>query len=338
MKTLTNPKVLLSLAISGAALAHVFYSINISKVLNEIAHCDPIYLALAILMVIGHLWIRALRWKFFLPGGSQRHKDSCSTKLLFDGLGVSNFCNYLLPLRSGELIRAWFVSRNSTLTIPEAVSTVVVERLFDLIVVLLSFTLLWWNGTNFHPLILVGAQSLSLAALVLAGGLVSAIFYSKALISLAEKTCQLLPQSLETLKQSGLKALTEIIHSTHQLSSLRSSSAATGLSLLAWATNYASIYFFLGAVDIPVTATMAVTAGVIIALAVAAPALPGFIGVYQWASIAALGLFDVDADSATAFSLLSHAVLYALYIGYGLWILNRYTLSFRSLTQAANNQ
>jgi uncharacterized membrane protein YbhN (UPF0104 family) len=39
-------------------------------------------------------------------------------------------------------------------------------------------------------------------------------------------------------------------------------------------------------------------------LGIAIPSSPGFVGTYQWLSVAALGLFDVDPTHAVAFSVL----------------------------------
>jgi glycosyltransferase 2 family protein len=335
MKKLLEPKLVVSLLVSGVAVWQLLSSVNFAEVSTQLKACKPVYLSFAIAMVIAHLWIRGIRWKMFLPTDESR---TCSTKLLFDGLGVSNFCNYLLPLRAGEFLRAWFVSLHSKFTVAEAISTVVIERLFDLLVVLSSFSLLWYLGTDFHPLILTGAKLLSFAALALSLGLVSVIFWSEAVWRLLNLAVSKLPNQLDHLGNTALTAARQMIDCSRKLEQPKSFFSVCGLSLIAWATNYASIYFFLGAVGIPVTPLMAVTSGVIIALAVAAPALPGFIGVYQWASIIGLGLFDVSPESATAFSILSHISLYALYIGYGLWILNHYTLSFKSLTRATKEQ
>jgi uncharacterized membrane protein YbhN (UPF0104 family) len=44
-----------------------------------------------------------------------------------------------------------------------------------------------------------------------------------------------------------------------------------------------------------------------LALGVALPSSPGYIGTYQWIGVAALGLLDVPAEQALAFSILMQA-------------------------------
>ena len=47
-----------------------------------------------------------------------------------------------------------------------------------------------------------------------------------------------------------------------------------------------------------------------LALGVAIPSSPGYIGTYQWIGVAALGLLDVPVEQALAFSILMQASWY----------------------------
>jgi uncharacterized membrane protein YbhN (UPF0104 family) len=83
-----------------------------------------------------------------------------------------------------------------------------------------------------------------------------------------------------------------------------------GLSLAAW-TSWAlaailiarSLGFELDLVD-----ALFVTA--VMNLGLAIPSSPGYVGTYEWLGVAALGLLDVPADQALAFSILIHASWY----------------------------
>ena len=47
-----------------------------------------------------------------------------------------------------------------------------------------------------------------------------------------------------------------------------------------------------------------------LALGVAIPSSPGYIGTYQWLGVAALGLLDIPVEQALAFSILMQASWY----------------------------
>ena len=70
---------------------------------------------------------------------------------------------------------------------------------------------------------------------------------------------------------------------------------------------------------------------VVIALGVAMPSAPGFLGVFQFSCIAAFALCGMDKDSGIAYSLANHAVQYMLVLVYGFYALVCHGLKFSEL-------
>jgi hypothetical protein len=103
------------------------------------------------------------------------------------------------------------------------------------------------------------------------------------------------------------------------------------LSALVWISSYLLSWGYLWLFGIEGSVSFAVAIGVIIALAVAAPSAPGFIGVYQTACLAAFALFAYSEETAIAYSLVSHAHQYVAFVAYGIWVMFKYNLSFREL-------
>jgi len=83
---------------------------------------------------------RAWRWHYILLS-QMRLKFSSS----FIGLIICYMANNLLPLRAGELVRAVVVARREKKSFSPVFATVVVERIFDSLAILLflALTLLW---------------------------------------------------------------------------------------------------------------------------------------------------------------------------------------------------
>jgi hypothetical protein len=72
-----------------------------------------------------------------------------------------------------------------------------------------------------------------------------------------------------------------------------------------------------------------VTVMVLVALAVAVPGLPGFLGTFQFGCVGALALYAVGKEEALSYSIVMHVVQAVGIIGAGLWILKARGLSLK---------
>src|SRR5690606_35874307 len=72
------------------------------------------------------VWVRALRWKLLL-----RPVLRASTTDLAPVVAVGFMANNVLPLRTGELVRSYALSRRYGVRKTAALATIAVERLFD---------------------------------------------------------------------------------------------------------------------------------------------------------------------------------------------------------------
>lgn len=102
-------------------------------------------------------FLRAFRWKLLL----EAEEGVKVTKLtLFAGLMYGYVANIAVP-RLGEVVRAVYVNRKTQVRMPTILGTVVVERLFDLVFLLLSLGVFAW--------LMLGERD-TLAAIVGEGG------------------------------------------------------------------------------------------------------------------------------------------------------------------------
>jgi uncharacterized membrane protein YbhN (UPF0104 family) len=103
-------------------------------------------------------------------------------------------------------------------------------------------------------------------------------------------------------------------------------------SVVIWVAIVCSIWacFRAARLDLPVSAALCVIA--FIGLGVSLPSSPGFIGVFQAATVLALSIFGVDKVDALGFSLLLHA---SQFIPVTLWGLLLLVVEHVSLTDAA---
>ncbi|HEX4347647.1 MAG TPA: lysylphosphatidylglycerol synthase transmembrane domain-containing protein [Vicinamibacterales bacterium] len=123
-----------TLFVIAAALALValfFRNVDLRAVTRDIAHAHPAWLALSLSSFLLIIAIRARRWQFLLrPLGQPSFMNA------FRAVAVGFAASTVLPARAGELIRPYFLSRHEPVTATGAFATVVLERLLDVVAVL----------------------------------------------------------------------------------------------------------------------------------------------------------------------------------------------------------
>ena len=119
--------VVLALALLGLFLRNV----DFSGVFREIVHAHPGWLLLSLTTMVLNLVIRAWRWQFLLePLGKASFANS------FRATAVGFAARSFLPAAASELVRPYFLSRREPMSATGAFATIVIERLLDMITVL----------------------------------------------------------------------------------------------------------------------------------------------------------------------------------------------------------
>lgn len=124
--------VILNLGISLFFLDFVFAEIKWDKFANALLQANYWWLVPSTLMLLVHLFFRTLRWQWLLkPMGEVAFWPA------FRALTIGITGNVVLPARAGEFIRAYVIGRSTGISKTGAFATLVVERIFDGLTVLL---------------------------------------------------------------------------------------------------------------------------------------------------------------------------------------------------------
>ncbi|MGH9864868.1 MAG: lysylphosphatidylglycerol synthase transmembrane domain-containing protein, partial [Candidatus Acidiferrales bacterium] len=116
-------------AVSAACLIYVFHGFDTKRAIQLLADVSWWWVALGIALDVASYVVQALRWKLLLaPFGRVKMRDA--VRAIFAGL----FANLIFPLRPGELLRSYLVSKAEDIGFVTVVSSVLVERLIDLVV------------------------------------------------------------------------------------------------------------------------------------------------------------------------------------------------------------
>jgi uncharacterized protein (TIRG00374 family) len=146
-----------SVVVSGAFLWLALRGVPLADVLDGIRQTDLAWLVLSLVTALGSLASRAVRWRGLLDG-------RVSLIQSFHILNVTMLLNQL-PLRAGEVARTLLATR-SGIPLVTAATSIVVERLLDVVAVILMLAAALSQLPEAPPLIVQAATLFGAAALV----------------------------------------------------------------------------------------------------------------------------------------------------------------------------
>jgi uncharacterized protein (TIRG00374 family) len=158
----TKFHIALGLGVSAVILYWLVIAVDWKEVLDVLAGTRLLLLVPMTFVSALTCILRATRWRYLL-----RDSEDDSFMKLFDSMMLGMFATYLLPLRAGEVVRPYALSRSTDHSFPEGLSSVVIERFFDLSAVLLPFGLMMAFIENVPPIGRMGAFALSVVALAI---------------------------------------------------------------------------------------------------------------------------------------------------------------------------
>lgn len=321
---------LIGVLVSVIALALAFQGVNLNELGNALLQANYEFIVPALFCVWLGQWLRAQSWRIIL-GHQLTHSE------VFSALNAGYLLNNLLPLRLGELGRAYLISRTGKMTVSQALSSVVVERVVDLC--------------------MVSALLLALLpALAFPGWALNAVVVAIVLVTLGLTALYLIVTQRERVLHivawgvrvplgfwPGAARLGEMagafIDGMQALREPRRFVPAALFSGLAWLSAGASLSFTLLAFrvssDVLQIGVMGYFTLAVTALSIALPSAPGSLGVWQWAVVLALSVFGVARETALSVAILHHAANYAVTSVLGAVALARAGETLTHLAQSA---
>ena len=331
----------IGLGLSVVFLYLAFRQLEWSLVLKTILNADLAVMLLALPFIIFSHALRAFRWRHII--GTE---ESPGLNSLFGALMIGFMALNLLPFRLGELIRAYVLGRRENMSASGVFATVVVERVFDGLMVLFLLLLVM----IFLPFDLAPEAKVYIRALA---GLALAVFVA-ALVGLylirqkPEIVVRLIRFFFGFAPKLAVffeRATLAFVRGLGSLGNPRAILVVTGYSLLVWlaaAAYYWVIMFgfdYLGPTSLgtqvgPVGSLFVLTA---VALGIAAPSSPGAAGTFELACIMALAALGIDRQLAGSYALAAHAVQFVAVTIIGLIYLYFFNFSFAEIRSGARS-
>jgi len=286
------------LVVTVACMYFAVRGVALADAVDALRDSDLVWLVPAVPVFALAIALRALRW-WALFAASQRP----SLRAVTYALMIGYFFNNILPARAGEAARVIALHRRAATPKAETVGTVVVERLFDvlalLIVLFASYP--WLPEISW------------LRAAAIFGAFVVALLVALVVVMVRydERAVHWLLSPLRRIRREGVAERLEAaaVNATRGLVALRSPRIALRgmlLTIASWATLGASYAILTNAfsLDVPLAAGMLVT--VAINLSLVLPSSPAALGVFEAATVVALRAFDVPHAEALSYALVLH--------------------------------
>ena len=127
-------RTVLILLLTFGLLAFFLRNADMAGVWSETRRARPDLLGLAIVLTGATYVLRALRWQYLLAPIGRTHFGTA-----FRATVIGFAASFLLPARAGEVIRPYLLARKERLSATAAFATIILERLLDLVTVLLLF-------------------------------------------------------------------------------------------------------------------------------------------------------------------------------------------------------
>lgn len=296
----------------------------------QLAAARPHWAALLVFFGVVVLWARVLRWRVLLrPLGDVPFAPAWSATVIGFGAGA------VLPFRLGELVRPALLARKTGLKMAATISSIVLERLFDMLIVLVCLLVV-----SFTQPVPIWMQR---SARVLAVGLVVSILVFVVVLrdpARAERLVEWLVRPLPERIGIPLRSFTgSFLTGLGALSDLRTVLLVLWYSLYVWGAIALTFLLALLTLDIRVPLLpAALTVMVFVAAAVFMPQAPGFIGTWQIGCVLALDCFGVKEEVAVGYSLLTWFVSMSVNLGLGGIFLAREDLSLSQLVRATDQE
>jgi len=317
-------KVAIGTAIGAFCLWLALRKVALSEVAAALGDFDARWLVAAFAVSLMIQVLRALRWQVELTPLAR-----VPFTLLWQVVSVAYMMINVLPFRLGEPVRPLLLSWKTGLAIPAIVGNWVFEKMMDtaVMVLVVHATLMmvdlppWAHRASTGSLIMFS----SLLMLVVGFWLHGESFYDRTLARVLPEHARGKVRKVLMVARQGLQILPD-----------RRLVAGVFVATLAlWLLPILSSWLLIRAFhfDVPVSAAFVVF--VCVGLGTALPNPPGMFGVFQIASVYALGVYDIPKSEAVAYGIVLNAVQFFSLVLQGVLAMPWVGIGLGTITRAA---
>ncbi|MGA2319414.1 MAG: lysylphosphatidylglycerol synthase transmembrane domain-containing protein [Solirubrobacteraceae bacterium] len=288
-------------------------SINLSLAWHALRTTDYWWLAASLIPFGLGTLARALRWRSLFARGRRPPRGSVTNAMM-----VGYFYNNIMPARVGEAARVVVLKQRSTTAPVEIVGTIIVERLFDVLAILVIFFAAepWLPSVSWFGAAALAA--LVLAALIIGAATVLAVYGERPLRMLLSPLKRLSLFSGERLDHT----IAELTHGLSGLRDLRLALEAFAWTIAAWLLTALCAYVVGLALHLHIPFACGVLVAVTIGVGMILPSPPAAVGVFEGAVLIALRAYHIPLSTGLPDAVVLHLVNFLPFVLVGAFLLH----------------
>jgi uncharacterized protein (TIRG00374 family) len=292
----------------------VWYSVQglkLDEFWSSVSHANYWWILPGIAVYFVAVWARAWRWHYLL-----KPIKKISTSTMFPIVAIGYMGNNIYPARAGEVLRAVVLKRREGVPVSASLATVIVERIFDG-VVMLAFVFL--NLSELARLTggsgKLGDIDIQQVAILGTGAFIGALVIFLLAAMFPAVTAQIGQWFIDKVLPEKLREkVSGIMHKfLDGLASLRSPLNILMVfltSAVIWLLEVGKYWFVMHAFNFEVSFFALMLMNGIVNLMTTLPGAPGYIGTFDGPGIAVLVAYGVAQATATGYTLVLHVALW----------------------------
>lgn len=320
-------KLWVGLAISAIFLWVALQGLDLAHFWQTLREANYWWLLPGVGVYFATVWVRTWRWRSMLV-----HVKPIPTSRLFPVVVIGYMGNNVYPARAGEVLRSYVLRRKEGVAMSASLATVVLERLFDGLVMLLFVfaTLPFAPLPTFYRGIVIAFSVIFGVALITFMLLAARPERMSRLYALAVD--RLLPARFRP-RVHGI--FDRFIVGLQSLRSPREMATIFLTSTLIWLGETLKYWFVMHAFPFEVSFPVLMLMTAVVNLATTIPSSPGYVGTFDAPGIAVLSQFGVEQAIATGYTLVLHVALWLPITLLGAVLMLRESIGWRDMERAA---
>ena len=327
MKKNITISLIIGMTISALALYLTFRNVPVADLWVYLISINYFWIFPAVLVLLTSFVLRVFRWQVILESAG-----NVSFWQAFHPLMIGFMINCILPGRVGEIARPAVLQKKENIPFSTGLATVAAERLFDVSILLILFSILLATvpidpnldivfgkyHLNRETLVTVGGGTFKLLILLMVGILMVSFDRTRTAINRSIMLIPYLfffskPEFKKKIQKKFCEPIVNVVENfTSGFALVKYPSKifiCFGLSIFIWALAAFSYYITAqGCPGIELSFTEISAHMIIICFFIALPSVPGYWGIWEAGGVFALVLFGVSSKDAAGYTLANHAI------------------------------
>ena len=293
----------LGVAVSAIFMWWALRGLELDKVWGQVQGANYWWLIPSVTAYFVAVWARTWRWDYML-----RPLKQIPLSRLFPVVVIGYMGNNIYPFRAGEVLRSYVLRRREGVPMSGSLATVIVERVFDgLVMLVFVFAAL--------PLAPIPSDTIRTTVIVASVAFFGALVVFFVIAAVPQRMMRLVEWVsvrflLERVQRPLLDFTERFMFGLESLRNFRNVLMIFFSSVVIWLLETVKYWFVMHAFDFEVSFFALMLMNGIVNLATTLPSAPGYIGTFDGPGIAVLVLYGVPEAIAGAYTLILHAALW----------------------------